>query len=156
MHHVQQGVFRRQLHLARNGKLPLIIHSRDASADTLRILKEVMPRDWAIHRHCFTGDWSEAREWMQAFPNLCIGLTPLLGFNNAGNVADVGRRVPLDRLLLETDAPYFLPKSESSRLSSSHPGMAIHVATKVASIRGIAVEDVLVAVRKSTRRIYGI
>ncbi|KAH7947565.1 hypothetical protein HPB52_013371 [Rhipicephalus sanguineus] len=142
-HLMQQRVFRAQLHLARNGKLPLVIHSRDASMDTLRILKEEMPVDWRIHRHCFTGEWTEAQQWLDAFPNLCIGLTPLLGFRNAGPLAEVGRKIPLDRLLLETDAPYFLPNRESGRLSHSHPGMAVHVATTLSSIRGIPLEDIL-------------
>ncbi|KAH7938052.1 hypothetical protein HPB49_019552 [Dermacentor silvarum] len=153
---MQQRVFRRQLQLARNGRLPLVIHSRDSSNDTLRILKEMVPGDWPIHRHCFTGDWSEAQLWMDTFPNLCLGLTPLVGFPNAGPVAEVGRRIPLERLLLETDAPYFLPKSESGRLAQSHPGMAIHVATWLSNVRKIPVQDILEAVRENTREIYRI
>ncbi|XP_075750514.1 3'-5' RNA nuclease TATDN2-like [Rhipicephalus microplus] len=153
---LQQLVFRRQLQLASKGKLPLVIHSRDASQDTLRILKEEMPADWPIHRHCFTGGWTEAQQWMDTFPNLFLGLTPLVGFHSAGPLAGVARRIPLDRLLLETDAPYFLPKSESNRLQQSHPGMAIHVATKVSAMRGIPLEEVLVAVRQNTRRMYRI
>ncbi|KAH7942629.1 hypothetical protein HPB51_028689 [Rhipicephalus microplus] len=143
---------RRQLQLASKGKLPLVIHSRDASQDTCGSSKEEMPADWPIHRHCFTGGWTEAQQWMDTFPNLFLGLTPLVGFHSAGPLAEVGRRIPLDRLLLETDAPYFLPKSESNRLQQSHPGMAIHVATKVSAMRGIPLEEVLVAVRQNTRR----
>ncbi|KAL3224782.1 hypothetical protein MRX96_026369 [Rhipicephalus microplus] len=135
-HKLQQLVFRRQQQLASNGKLPLVIHSRDATHDTLRILKEEMPADWPIHRHCFTGGWTEAQ--------------------HAAPLAEVGRRIPLDRLLLETDAPYFLPKSESNRLKQSHPGMAIHVATQLSAMRGIPLEEVLVAVRQNTRRMYRI
>ncbi|KAL3224783.1 hypothetical protein MRX96_026370 [Rhipicephalus microplus] len=131
-HKLQQLVFRRQLQLASKGKLPLVIHSRDATQDTLRILKEEMPADWPIHRHCFTGGWTEAQQWMDTFPNLFLGLTPL------------------------TDAPYFLPKSESNRLKQSHPGMAIHVATQLSAMRGIPLEEVLVAVRQNTRRMYRI
>ncbi|XP_037579493.2 putative deoxyribonuclease TATDN2 [Dermacentor silvarum] len=153
---MQQRVFRRQLQLARNGRLPLVIHSRDSSHDTLRILKEMVPGDWPIHRHCFTGDWSEAQLWMDTFPNLYLGLTPLVGFPNAGPVAEVGRRIPLERLLLETDAPYFLPKSESGCLAQSHPGMAIHVATWLSNVRKINVQDILEAVRENTREIYRI
>ncbi|XP_070384994.1 putative deoxyribonuclease TATDN2 [Dermacentor albipictus] len=153
---LQQHVFRRQLKLGRNGRLPLAIHSRDSSLDTLRILKEMLPGDWPIHHHCFTGDWSEAQLWMDTFHKLCLGLTPLVGFPNAGPVAEVGRKIPLDRLLLETDAPYFLPKSESGRLAHSHPGMAIHVATRVSHIRRIPVEEILGAVRDNTRKIYNI
>nr|XP_037290396.1 putative deoxyribonuclease TATDN2 [Rhipicephalus microplus] len=121
-HKLQQLVFRRQLQLASKGKLPLVIHSRDASQDMLRILKEEMPAYWPIHRHCFTGGWTEAQQWMDTFPNLFLGLTPLVGFHSAGPLAEVGHRIPLDRLLLEMDAPYFLPKSESNRLKSPIQG----------------------------------
>ncbi|KAH7948631.1 hypothetical protein HPB51_028443 [Rhipicephalus microplus] len=115
-----------------------------------------MPADWPIHRHCFTGGWSEAQQWMDTFPNLFLGLTPLVGFHSAAPLAEVGRRIPLDRLLLETDAPYFLPNSESNRLKQSHPGMAIHVATQLSAMRSIPLEEVLVAVRRNTRRMYRI
>ncbi|XP_070378925.1 uncharacterized protein [Dermacentor albipictus] len=70
----------------------------------------MLPTDWPILRHCFTGDWSEAQLWMDTFPKLCLGLTPLVGFPNAVPVAEVHRRIPLERLLLETDAPYFFLK----------------------------------------------
>ncbi|KAL1471676.1 hypothetical protein MTO96_039796 [Rhipicephalus appendiculatus] len=129
----QEAVFRRQLALARRRRLPLVIHSRDATADTIRILKEMIPADQPIHLHCFKGNWDEAKCWLDTFP-----------------------RIPLDRLLLETDAPFFLPKRELGRLACSHPGMVIHVATKMAAIREISVDDVISAVRENTRRVYGI
>ncbi|KAH7948632.1 hypothetical protein HPB51_028444 [Rhipicephalus microplus] len=141
--------------VGKQGKLPLVIHSRDASQDTLRILKEVMPADWHIHRHCFTGGWSEAQQWMDTFPNLFLGLTPLVGFHSAGPLAEVGRRIPLDRLLLETDAPYFLPKSESNRLKQSHSRMPSTWPRSCRHARHPA-EEVLVAVRQNTRRMYRI
>ncbi|XP_077486100.1 3'-5' RNA nuclease TATDN2-like [Amblyomma americanum] len=155
-HGQQKRVFRRQVQIALNGRLPLIIHSRDSTSDTIGILKEMVPSDYPIHRHCFTADWPEAQRWLMEFPNLCLGLTPLVSFPNAGGLVEVARKIPLDRLLIETDSPYFLPKSESNRLKTSHPGMAIHVATWLASLRNIEVEDVMTAVRENTRRIYNI
>ncbi|KAH7947564.1 hypothetical protein HPB52_013370 [Rhipicephalus sanguineus] len=56
--------------------------------------KKEMPVDWRIHRHCFTGEWTEAQQWRDAFPNLCIGLTPLLGFRNAGPLVRLAARSP--------------------------------------------------------------
>ncbi|XP_065305454.1 uncharacterized protein [Dermacentor albipictus] len=155
-HGVQKEVFRRQLQLALNRRLPLVIHSRDSTADTIQILQERVPRDYLIHRHCFTGGWKEAQEWLDAFPNLCLGLTPLVSFDRVGPLTEVARKIPLDRLLIETDSPYFLPKEESRNLRCSHPGMAIYVAMRVASLRSIPVEDVLAAVRENTKRIYSI
>ncbi|XP_037519476.2 putative deoxyribonuclease TATDN2 [Rhipicephalus sanguineus] len=153
---VQKTVFRTQLKLALNRKLPLVIHSRDSTKDTIDILKELVPKDYLIHRHCFTGNWREAQEWLDAFPNLCLGLTPLICFDRTSSLAEVGRNIPLDRLLLETDAPYFLPKEESRNLRCSHPGMAIHVAARVSALQKVSIEDVLTAARSNTKRIYGI
>ncbi|KAL1438666.1 hypothetical protein MTO96_047859 [Rhipicephalus appendiculatus] len=126
-HLVQQRVFRQQLTLARKGKLPLVIHSRDASHDTLWILKEEMPVDWCLHWHCFTGGWTDAQQWLDTFPNLSMGLTPLVGFRNAGPLAEVGRRIPLDRLLLEADAPYFLPKSTNCACTLNVTGVNLQL-----------------------------
>ncbi|XP_075550553.1 3'-5' RNA nuclease TATDN2-like [Dermacentor variabilis] len=93
---------------------------------------------------------------MDTFPNLCLGVTPLLEFSNASAVAEVACRVPLDRLLLETDAPYLLPKSESGRLTQSHPGMVIHVATTLSKVCRFPFEDILDTVRQNSRKIYRI
>lgn len=157
-HDTQQEVFRRQLQLALNRKLPLVIHSRDATPDTIRIMKELVPEDYPIHRHCFTGGWREAQQWLDAFPNLCLGLTPLVAFERVSGdpLIEAARNIPLTRLLLETDSPYFLPKWESGRLKQSHPGMVIHVATRLASLRKIPVERILTITRENARRIYRI
>lgn len=157
-HQVQQAVFRRQLELALNRRLPLVIHSRDSTEDTIRIMKEMVPEDYRIHRHCFTGGWQEAQDWLAAFPNLCLGLTPLITFESVSDqpITEAARNIPLDRLLLETDAPYFVPKKESTRLRHSHSGMVIHVATRLSRLRNISVEEILAVTRENTRRIYGI
>lgn len=88
-----------------------MIHSRDSTADTISIMRELLPPDYPIHRHCFTGDWGEAQEWLQAFPNLCLGLTPLVTFRSVSDqpITEAARKIPLDRLLLETGSPHFLP-----------------------------------------------
>lgn len=155
-HSVQKAVFKRQLLLALQFQLPLVIHSRDATQDTLKILKETIPKNYPVHRHCFTGSWSEAEQWLETFPSLCLGLTPLVSFAYTGGLREVAYRIPLERVLLETDAPYFLPKSEVGSLQHSHPGMAIHVATALSAIKGVSVETVLKAVRENTQRIYKI
>ena len=72
---------------------------------------QVIPRNYRIHRHCFTGGWLEAQTWLTKFPNSYIGLTPIVTFRNSRGFGprEVAKYVPLDRLLLETDAPYFVP-----------------------------------------------
>lgn len=157
-HELQQKVFRKQIGLALSRKLPLVIHSRDSTPDTISIMREMLPEDYPIHRHCFTGDWREAQEWLQAFPNLYLGLTPLVTFKSVSDqpITEAARNIPLDRLLLETGSPHFLPSKEARRLKYSHPGMVIHVATCLSRLRNVAVEEILAVTRENVRRIYGI
>jgi len=70
----------------------------------------MVPREHKIHLHCFTESFTVAQMWFSVFPNLKIGLTPLVTFPSAKNTHNVARRVPLDKLLLETDSPYFIPR----------------------------------------------
>ncbi|XP_064487368.1 uncharacterized protein LOC135399566 [Ornithodoros turicata] len=155
-HDVQKSVFRRQLCLALQFQLPIVIHCRDAMPDTLNILREVIPRNHPVHRHCFTGSWAEAEMWLDAFPMLFLGLTPLVSYAYNDDLREAARRIPLERVLLETDAPYFLPRSEIGNVPHSHPGMAIHVATALAFLKNVPLETVLKAVRENAHRMYGI
>ncbi|GIY11595.1 putative deoxyribonuclease TATDN2 [Caerostris extrusa] len=107
---VQQAVLRRQLRIARDRKMRLVIHCRDAHEDCLSILQEFLPKYTTFHLHCFTDSWTWAQKWMDAFPNVFIGITNLVTFPSAKDTHEVAKRIPLNRLLLETDAPYFVPK----------------------------------------------
>ncbi|KAK3588567.1 hypothetical protein CHS0354_026172 [Potamilus streckersoni] len=154
---LQKDVFRRQLRIALEMSKPLVIHCRDAEEDCLRILREMVPSDYKIHCHCFTGYYENAKLWMEAFPNLYIGLTPLVTYNNAAPSHNLARFLPLSKLLLETDAPYFIPKQVPKKeVVFSHPGFAVTVAEEVARIKEIPVDIVLNAARINTRDMYGI
>ncbi|GFX47249.1 putative deoxyribonuclease TATDN2 [Trichonephila clavipes] len=107
---IQFKVFRRQLKIALNKELPVIIHCRDAHEDGMKIIKEILPKNYTIHLHCFTDIWEWAEKWLSEFPNLYIGITNVVTFPSAESIHEVGKKIPLDRLLLETDAPYFVPK----------------------------------------------
>ncbi|KAG8199789.1 hypothetical protein JTE90_000882 [Oedothorax gibbosus] len=147
---MQHKVLKRQIRIALDLNLPLVIHCRDATDDCMRILKEFVPRDHHIHLHCFNEGWNIAHEWLRAFPNLFIGLTNLVTYPSARAVHEVAKHISLKRLLLETDAPYFLPKKGFRCSRFSHPGMAIHVATEVAAIREMSVAEVLYWTRQNT------
>uniref|UniRef100_A0A0B6Z6Z9 Uncharacterized protein n=1 Tax=Arion vulgaris TaxID=1028688 RepID=A0A0B6Z6Z9_9EUPU len=107
----QKAVLRRQLQMALDLQLPLVLHCRDAYDDCLIILKEMVPRTWRIHLHCFCGNMEVADIWMDTFPNLYIGLTPVITYRSAYDSINSARHIPLNRLLLETDSPYFVPGS---------------------------------------------
>merc|ERR1712034_86981 len=84
--------------------------------DGYRMLEHAgVPADWSIHRHCFTGDWATASTWLDRFTASKIGITGCVTFSSATQVHDTVRKMPLDRLLLETDAPYFLPVGVDKR-----------------------------------------
>ncbi|GFR95485.1 3'-5' ssDNA/RNA exonuclease TatD [Elysia marginata] len=154
---VQREVLVSQLELAVELKLPLVIHCRDADEELLQILIKHVPRDHKIHRHCFTQDVATAQQWMDAFPNMFIGFTPVITYKSASDPAAAASQIPLDRLLLETDAPYFVPANVKDRKTKiTHPGFALFTAEKIAELRGIPVDDVLAACRNNTSRMYGI
>ncbi|KAL3852750.1 hypothetical protein ACJMK2_016367 [Sinanodonta woodiana] len=154
---VQKDVFRRQLKIAVKMSKPLVIHCRDAEMDCLSILKEMVPSDYKIHCHCFTGFYKNAVLWMEAFSNLYIGLTPLVTYPTAVPSHDLAKYLPLSKLLLETDAPYFIPRQVPKKeVVFSHPGFAVTVAEEVARIKDIPVSTVLNAARRNTRDMYGI
>ncbi|XP_052092716.1 uncharacterized protein LOC127729098 [Mytilus californianus] len=154
---VQQIVFRKQIQIALDMNKPLVIHCRDAEQDTLAILEEMVPKNYKIHCHCFTGNYESAKKWMDMFPNLFIGLTPLVTYKSATSTHEVARFIPLERLLLETDAPYFIPrKCPRKEFPHSHPGMAITVAEEVSYIKRCPISEVLYSCRQNTKLMYGI
>ena len=156
----QKKVFIAQVKLALKLNLPLVLHIREAEEEGRDVLKELeVPRDFPIHRHCFTGSLEEANSWMKLYPRSKLGLTGLVLFHKATEVHEVARSIPLQNLLLETDAPYFLPPDLSKddyRYNFSNPGHVVHVAAKIASLRNIPIEEVLSANRKNIKDIYEI
>ena len=125
------------------------------------VMREVgVAANHRIHLHCFSSSWEMADSWLQAYPGAKLGLTALVTFPHAKEVHEVARRVPLGRLLLETDAPYFLPRQVSQGAAYSHrfamPGHVVHVAAQIAAIRGVPVQEVLRANRRNIAEVYGI
>ncbi|KAK3786201.1 hypothetical protein RRG08_020344 [Elysia crispata] len=154
---VQRDALVPQLELAVELNLPLVIHCRDADDELLEILQRHVPPDHKIHRHCFTQDLSTAQRWLDAFPNMFIGFTPVITYRSAQDPAIAASQIPLDRLLLETDAPYFVPGNIKDRkIKITHPGFALFTAEKIAELRGVPVDDILVACRNNTSKMYGI
>lgn len=151
---IQREAFTRQIRQGVSMGKPLIIHTREAEADTLEILEREAPRDWRIHVHCFTSSPAMAERLLALFPNLCLGLTGIVTFKNAQDLQAVARATPLDRLLLETDGPYLAPVPH--RGQPAHPGHIPLIAAKIAELKGVSVDSVYTAARENTRKIYGI
>ncbi|KAL0978359.1 hypothetical protein UPYG_G00169470 [Umbra pygmaea] len=153
----QKEVFERQLNLAVAMNKPLVIHCRDADDDLLVIMKKCVPPDYKIHRHCFTNSYQVIEPFLKEFPNLCVGFTALITYARAHEARDAVRKIPLERILLETDAPYFLPRTVSKDTCRfAHPGMGIHTLREVSLLKGVCLSTVLSTVRCNTTQLYGI
>lgn len=150
----QRESFVAQMKLATSLNKPLIVHTREAEEDTLALMREHLPRDARVHVHCFTSSLALAEALLESFPKLCIGFTGVVSFKNGADVRDVVRNVPLDRILLETDAPYMAPVPYRGQVC--HPGMIPRIAEAIASTHGVPVSDVYRSSRENTRSVYGI
>lgn len=144
---VQQQWFRAQLELANRLQLPVVIHDREAHEDTLRFLQEYRPTGVV---HCFSGSVEMAREIVKL--GLYIGIGGVVTFKNARKTVEVAAEIPLDRLLLETDAPYLAPVPLRGHRCDS--AMIRYTAEVIASLRGITVEQLLDITAENTRRLY--
>ena len=148
---VQQDVFVRQLAVAKECDLPVILHDREAHGDILRLVKEAGRGVRGVF-HCFSGSLEMAREVLKLGFYLSVGGT--LTFKNAAKLPEVVKEVPFERLLLETDSPYLTPAPYRGR--RNEPLHVRLVAEKVAELRGLSVEEVARQTTANTYRCFGI
>jgi len=147
---VQEKVFREQLRLAERLKLPVIVHDRDAHGQVLKILREEGAGSFGGVMHCFSGDQAFARKCLAI--GFYISLAGPITYANSGQLAEVARTVPLDRLLLETDAPYLPPYPH--RGQRNEPAYVRLVAEQVARLRDVGLEEVAAATTENARRLF--
>ncbi|XP_044307353.1 putative deoxyribonuclease TATDN2 isoform X2 [Varanus komodoensis] len=151
----QQKVFERQLNLAVSLRKPLVIHCRDADDDLLQIMKKCVPKDYKIHRHCFTGRYGVIEPLLEYFPNLTVGFTALLTYPSANEARESVRKIPLNRIVVETDAPYFLPRQVPKSICQySHPGVALHTVKEIARLKEVPLSVMLAILRQNTNKMY--
>ena len=140
-HHVepvdQQARFRAHIEAGRRLGLPLIIHSREAREDTVAMVREAADQGVAGVMHCFAEDWDTARAALDA--GFYISFSGIVTFKNAAELREVARKVPGDRILVETDAPYLAP--EPYRGKTNQPAYVRYTAERVAEERGEALQD---------------
>jgi TatD DNase family protein len=134
----QRERFRRHIGAARQAGLPLIIHTRNSAADTVRILAEEGAEEVGGVMHCFTETWEIARAAMDL--GFHISISGIVTFKNAPIVQDVAARVPLDRLLIETDSPYLAPVPYRGKLND--PSKVMYVAEKIADLKGLTASEI--------------
>ena len=147
---VQQEVFRQQIRLAKDRRLPIVIHTREAEDDTFRILGEEHAGEGGGVFHCFTGDWSMAQRALDE--GFHISLAGIVTFPKALELKEVARRVPLDRLLIETDSPFLAPVPH--RGGRNEPAHVARVAAVVAELRGTTVDEIARTTTDNFNRLF--
>lgn len=146
---LQKTVFTEQLKLSKELDMPVIVHDRDAHADTLSLLKEYTPCGVV---HSFSGSAEMAEEIYKL--GMYIGISGVITFKNARKLPEVVANMPLDRFLLETDAPYLTPVPYRSKMN--HSAMIYWSALKIAEIRGVTAEEILRHALENTKKLYNI
>jgi TatD DNase family protein len=149
---IQHRAFALQLELAGVLGLPVIVHNREASADTLRMLgaSPLAGRDRAGVLHSFAGDWAFAKQILDL--GFYIGFTGPLTYKKAHELRDVASRAPLDRILIETDSPYQTP--EPFRGQRNEPAYVCLVAERLAELRGLPLEEIARITTANAERLF--
>ena len=152
-HEIQQKMFRAQMEIAREEKLPFMIHSRDAAEDTLNIVREYMQGGmYGGIIHCFSYSREIAAEYLNM--GLYLGIGGVVTFKNAKKLKEVVQYAPLSQLVLETDCPYMAPEPNRGKRNSSL--YLPYVVKAIAELKQVTPEEVIEVTRENTRRQLGI
>lgn len=149
---IQKKWFDRQLSMAREMKLPVVIHSRDAAKDTLDMMKAAHAEEIGGVIHCFSYAVEMAREYLDM--DFYFGIGGVVTFQNAKKLKEVVEYIPLEKILLETDSPYLAPNPNRGKRNSSLN--LSYVAEEIARIKGIDCEKVIETTEKNARKMFGI
>ncbi len=147
---IQRKWFLRQIELAKEVKLPIIIHSRDAAEETMKILTETKAYDCGGVIHCFSYSPEMAKEY--AAMGFYIGVGGVVTFKNAKKLVRTVEEIPLESLVLETDCPYLAPEPYRGKRNDS--SLLVRVAERIAELRGITVEEVIHTTTENAERLY--
>lgn len=146
---IQKELFTEQIQLANKYDLPILVHDREAHGDTMEILKNTKPKGIV---HCFSGSTQMAKEVVKL--GMYLGIGGVVTFKNAKNIVEVVREMPLDVMVVETDAPYMAPVPfRGKRCDSS---MIKYTVKKIAEIKNISVEKVLETTKANAIKLFGI
>ena len=150
-HDIQKKWFIRQLELARELNLPVIIHSRDAAEDTLKIMKEHAQGMRGVI-HCFSYSKEMAEEYVKL--GFHIGVGGVVTFKNGKKLKEVVEAIPIERILLETDSPYLAPEPHRGKRNSSL--YLPHIAQMIADVKGLSYEEVVAQTERNSRELFHI
>ncbi|MGE8037597.1 hydrolase TatD [Lysinibacillus sp. KCTC 33748] len=149
---VQQALFRKQIHLAQKLNLPIIIHNRDATGDVVQILREENAASVGGVMHCFSGSVETAHECIAM--NFMISLGGPVTFKNARMPKEVATEIPVEHLMIETDAPYLAP--HPYRGKRNEPAFVPLVAEEIARLKGLPIEEIAQVTTTNAKKFFKI
>lgn len=144
----QKTAFQKQIKIAQELKLPILVHDREAHFECFELLKEV--ENVPVIMHCFSGSLEFAKQCVEK--GFYIAFGGVLTFKNAKKMKEVAKNIPIEYILLETDAPYLTP--EPYRGKENHPAYVKYVAERLGEIRGLSYEDVVTVTNENAKRIF--
>ncbi len=148
----QRERFRTHIRAAREAGKPLVIHTRAAADDTIAVMREEHAGEAGGVMHCFTETWDVAQQALDL--GFHVSFSGIVTFRNAAELKEVAKRVPLDRMLIETDSPYLAPVPHRGK--RNQPAWVRHVAEEIAALRAIPVEAIARATSDNFFRLFGI
>ncbi len=146
----QRARFREHIRAAKKVKKPIIVHTREAKDDTIQIMREEQAQDVGGIMHCFTEDWAMAKDAMDL--NFYISFSGIVTFKNAVQIQDVAKKMPLDRILVETDSPYLAPNPHRGK--TNEPAYVRYVAEYIANLRGMDPETLAAKTTENFFRLF--
>jgi len=149
---VQMELFYRFIQMARETGLPLVVHNRQADREVAELLRREGKGEIRGVIHCFTGDYRSAKEFLDL--GFHLSFTGIITFKNAGPLRDVVGKLPLDRILVETDSPHLAPVPHRGK--RNEPAYVRIVADTVASVRGLSIAEVAQATSSNAQKLFGI
>ncbi|MGX2967723.1 TatD family hydrolase [Ursidibacter sp. B-7004-1] len=149
---LQQSLFEQQIEIAKQVKKPLVIHTRSAREDTMHFLEKGNAQECGGVLHCFTEDWNMAKRALDI--GFYISISGIITFRNAEELRDVARKVPLDRLLVETDSPYLAPIPYRGK--PNQPAYVREVCEYLATLKGVSVEQMAEMTTQNVQRLFNL
>lgn len=147
---IQRKWFIRQLQLAKETGLPVCIHSREAAQDTLDIMREAQAKEIGGVIHCYSYGWEMAKIYLDM--GFYLGIGGVVTFKNGRKLKEVVQQMPMERLVLETDAPYLSPEPYRGQRNSSD--RLVFVANQIAELKGLTAEEVIRITEENARKLY--
>lgn len=148
---IQKKAFRRQMDLAQEVQLPILIHDRDAHGDTMNIIRDYKDKVWGVF-HCYSGSWEMARQAIDL--GYYISFAGPVAFKNSHSLKEVAKQVPMDRILIETDSPYLTPPP--FRGKRNDPSKVQFVAMEIARLKGMDVDEFTAQTLENGKRVFAI